>query len=50
MSKILLIHPELSSIGGAEKLAFGIVEILLKKGHDINILTLKEVDMAHFYP
>ena len=41
MSKILLIHPDLSSIGGAEKLALGMVEVLLKMGHDINILTLK---------
>ena len=33
MTRILIVHPDLTTIGDAEKLAIGIIKTLLRLGH-----------------
>jgi len=40
MSRVLVVHPNLSVRGGAEKLALGIIETLLELNYDVHVLTL----------
>jgi len=40
MSRVLVVHPNLSVIGGRGKLALGIIETLLELNYDVHVLTL----------